>query len=57
MEDIKKQIADILKQRRGNAFETARRDYETARGDKDFARLDMQVRVLTLKTSFARSQG
>lgn len=57
MEDIKKQIADILKQRRGNAFENARRDYETARGDKDFASLDVQVRELTLKTSFARSQG
>lgn len=57
MEDIKKQIADILKERRESAFESAQRDYETARGDKDFARLDVQVRELTLKTSFARSQG
>ena len=57
MEDIKKQIADILKERRESAFENAQRDYETARGDKDFACLDMQVRELTLKTSFARSQG
>lgn len=57
MEDIKKQIADILKERRESAFENAQRDYETACGDKDFARLDVQVRELTLKTSFARSQG
>ena len=57
MEDIKKQIADILKERRESAFENAQRDYETARGDKDFARLDTQVRELTLEISFARSQG
>ena len=41
MEDIKKQIADILQERRESAFENAQRDYETARGDKDFARLDV----------------
>lgn len=57
MEDIKKQIADILKERRESAFENAQRDYEAARGDKDFARLDTQVRELTLEISFARSQG
>lgn len=57
MENLEKQIAEILQQRRADAFERAARDYETAKRDEVFARLDFDTRELTLKTSFVRSQG